>query len=193
MEYEQIVLARKRLEAPPGYATLDSVGLGDRWITPPQATSRSRTGLALVGKHFLDAATAERCRDAILTNRGYCPCVPFREVLTEALGYIGQGLEDVYVTQAFHLLPKTDRSASPRAALIDASFAATTAHELRDRTVVALGDTAARACRVAKIPYTYAHHPGYRRAKRPEVARTIGERLREAWARHQARRAGGDP
>lgn len=190
MRYEDIVEARRALPVPEGYGTLDNVGLGDHWITPPQQTSRSPDGLALVGKHFLDARTAREERAKILANGGYCPSVPFREILEDALGCFGLGLGDVYVTQAFHLLPLDDRSATPRAELLNRCFAATTAHELAGRTVVALGDTAARACRVARIPYTYAHHPGYRRASRPQVVRHIAESLRVALRRLRGEEGG---
>ena len=171
LRYEKILECRKNLEVPRGYendyVTLESVGLGDDWITPPQQTSHSQTGLVLVGKHFLDARTlgGEGVRERILENGGYHPDVPFRDVLEDALARADArlGLADVYVTQALHFLPKCKRSAEPRKGILSLSFDAVTRKELRGRTVVTLGDTAALACRRAGVQYTYARHPRYRR------------------------------
>lgn len=189
--YPKLLALRKRLPAPEGYRTLAYAGLDD-YITPPQQTAFHRTGIALVGKHFLDAKTAKECRDAIVGNGGFCPCVPFRERLEEALGRVGLCLGQVYVTQAFHFLPEEDRSDEPPAELLHASFNAITKHELRGRTVIALGGTAARACRKAKIPRIQAPHPARRRGGHNGIVSDIECSLEEALRLERARRAGGD-
>ena len=180
MEYPDIVEARRRLEAPPRYATLKDVDLDGDWVTPLQITSRSACGLVLVAKDYLDVCSAKRERDAILRGGGYCPGTKFRRVLFDALARAGLRPEDVYVTQALHLLtPK--RSERLSAELVNESFRCVTRHELTGRAVVPMGGDAARACRVAKIPVVgHTDHPSRRRVRPEVLAERIGRELLRA-------------
>ena len=105
----------------------------------------------------------------------------FNRVVSLALLKTGMTRSDLYVTQAFHLLPE-DRSASIFSRDIDRSFDEVTRHELNGRYVIALGDAAASACQRhgvwhQKVAHPSAHGLTYD-AKASELAVAIDETRR---------------
>ena len=82
--------------------------------------SNCKTGPVLVARHWLDADSVRKHRDEL--KEGYLPSMPFNKVLELALDLAGLTRADLYLTQAFHLLPH-ERSESIPQRHIDASFA----------------------------------------------------------------------
>ena len=158
--YEQIVERRRKFSIP-GYATLAEVGFDWPVVTPYQKAARSETGPVLIGLHWIDAQSVEANR-AVLEENGYLPKMAFNQILDIALTSAGMVRADLYVTQAFHLLPLHQRSESVPMSHIHASFDAITRHELTGRRVIALGDAAAAACRKHGVSLTNVFHPGAR-------------------------------
>ena len=155
------LLRRRRALSKAGFKTLADVGFDrDSWISPYQTISNSKTGPLLIAYNWLDAPSVELHR-SILTKLGYLPGIPFNEVMDLALKYAGLSRPDIYVTQAFHLLPST-RSASIPQHSVDQSFDQVTKYEIAERPVIALGDAAARACRRHGIAATEVCHPSAR-------------------------------
>lgn len=145
----------------PGYATLSDVGMDGDYVSPLQITSRSPTGPVLVAYHWLDASAITEENRATLQALGYLPTIPFNRVLDRALALCGLRRPDVYLTQAFHLLPQK-RSERVPADKVAASFGAITMHEVQGRRVVALGRDAAAACRRHGVKHIPADHPSAR-------------------------------
>src|SRR6266550_9549091 len=75
---------------------------------------------------------------AMLQNLGYLPNIRFNTVIDAALARQGLSRPDVYVTQTFHLIPRT-RSERISQAAIRRSFDEVTRFELQGRKVIALG------------------------------------------------------
>jgi hypothetical protein len=155
------IIQKRRDFRIPGYKTLADLGYDGDWVSPYQIISNSSQGPCLVAYHWLDAPSAEKHRST-LQSYGYLPGIPFNNVMDLALAQSGLTRTDIYVTQAFHLLPLTDRSESIPQRFVDASFDAVTRHELRDRYVVALGNAAATACKRHGIKATEVCHPSSR-------------------------------
>ena len=153
-------IARRRAFKLPGYTTLGEVGFDGEWVTPLQMCAGSRTGPVLIAFNWLDA-DAVRTHETTLRAYGYLPSIPFNVVLDKALALRGLERSDVYLTQAFHLLPDR-RSGSIPVADIQASFEAVTRHEIAGRPVMALGAAAASACRAAGLTHTEVPHPSAR-------------------------------
>ena len=110
--------------------------------------------------------------------------MPFNKVLTLALEETGLTRKDIYVTQAFHLLPSEKSKYIPRDH-IDESFDRITRHEVDGRTVIALGRVAAGACRRARIepkPIECTHPSAWGKTYE-EKAKELAEALEAAMAR----------
>ena len=174
MPYEEIVERRKALRVPRRYAhryvTLADARLDGPWVTPLQKTSCDPSRLVLVAQDYLDTDRAERNRADILEGDGYCPGTRFRHVLSEALAMACLRLEQVYVTQTLHYLPRTWfhtptgelkkwKGGHPDRLVRD-SFKCVTRHELAGRTFIAMGSIAAKACREGGLrPDGQTDHP----------------------------------
>lgn len=157
--YDDIVARRRALKIE-GFKSLSDVDFDGPWVCPAQIISNSLTGPVLVGLHWLDELGIEQNRE-ILRQLGYLPSMPFNRVVDAALAQAGLYRSDIYITQAFHLVPST-RSGAPRVRDIDASFDQVTKHELIERRVIALGTAAAAACGRHGIPHISVPHPSAR-------------------------------
>ena len=183
------IIAWRRQFAIPGYKTLADVGFDGDWVTPYQITSNSQTGPVLVALHWLDATSARRYRDAL--TKGYLPGMRFNNVIDRALELAGLTRSNVYLTQAFHLLPDTRSESIPRRH-IDASFNRITRYEVEGRTVIALGTDAVGACARAGVPHIECPHPSARGAGMTEnyKAETLAAALGGRGGRRRAATVG---
>ncbi|MDQ6436457.1 hypothetical protein RB623_20600 [Mesorhizobium sp. LHD-90] len=159
MRYLEIVEKRRSFTIN-GYRTLADVGFDGDWVSPYQISSNSSDGPCLVAYNWLDAPSVI-ANSGILHKLGYLLGIPFNNVMDLALSYAGLARKDIYVTQAFHLLPMT-RSASIGQRHVDQSFDAVTRYETIGRKVIALGDTAAAACRRHGVRALEVCHPSSR-------------------------------
>ena len=147
-------IKRRRAFSLPKYKSLADVCGGDfdgEYVTPIQIKSRSESGVCLVTHNWFDVENLEKClpgRYQRLKQCGYADWITFNRVLDTALEQVGMSREDIYVTQAFHLLPPNQQK-KPNADEIWKSFEAITQYEVRGRKVVALGDPARYACKRA--------------------------------------------
>lgn len=183
------IIARRRQFAISGYLTLADVGFDGDWVTPYQITSNSQAGPVLVALHWLDAASARRYRDDL--TKGYLPGMRFNNVIDRALELAGLTRSNVYVTQAFHLLPRTRSESIPRRH-IDASFTRITRYEVEDRRVIALGTDAAGACARSGVPHIKCPHPSARGAGMTDAykADTLAAALRGRGGRRTTEKVG---
>jgi hypothetical protein len=177
MTYLEIVQRRRDLRIG-GYATLADVGFDGPWVTPYQKTACAKDGPVLIAYNWLDVPSVHEHRP-ILEKYGYLPGIPFNIVLDQALSQCGMTRADLYITQAFHLLPNS-RSQTIATRDVDYSFDAVTRHELSGRrAVIALGISAARACRRHGIQHCPVIHPSARglpyRERANALARAIVE------------------
>ena len=99
------------------------------------------------------------------------PEMTFNKVLKEALRIVDKKRSDIYLTQAFHLIPST-RSAIIERKHLDRSFDEITRHELVGRRVISLGNETSEVCNRFGIMHQAVAHPSARR-------RTIEEKARE--------------
>ncbi|MDE3260140.1 MAG: hypothetical protein OYM47_20090 [Gemmatimonadota bacterium] len=147
------IIVRRREFVIPGYVrkykTLADVGFDGEWVTPYQMVSNSETGPVLVAHYWLDALSVHEHRE-VLREQGWLPGMPLNKVLTLALEQVKRTRSDIYVTQAFHLLPYLKWPPFPTRH-VDASFTRITRHEVEGRTVIALGTVAQRPCRRAGV------------------------------------------
>jgi hypothetical protein len=143
------IIARRQAFWLQGYMTLDDVGLDGEYVSPPQMTSCSLAGPVLLAYHWIDASSAVQYRN-VLKQYGYLPGMTFNKIVDASLALASKTRADVYITQAFHLLPD-NRSARIPARDIDACMDQVGVHELSDRRVIALGGDVARACKRAGI------------------------------------------
>lgn len=132
MDYQEIIDRRRALVIEP-YKSLAEVGFDGPWITPYQIASRSSGGPVLVALHWLDESSILR-ELATLQNLGYLPNIRFNTVIDAALVRRGLSRSDIYVTQTFHLVPRT-RSERISQAAIRRSFDEVTRFELQGRNV----------------------------------------------------------
>lgn len=174
MTYDQIVEARRALQIKP-FLTLQDVGFDGPWVTPYQIASKSIEGPVLVALHWLDAPSIDQHR-SVLQRLGYLPQIRFNRVMDLALQARSLQRKDVYVTQAFHLVPQTRSERISRADL-DASFDAVTRHELAGRKVLTLGSDAAATCKRFGIAHTAVCHPSQRGLSHADTARIIAAGL----------------
>ena len=162
MTRSDIIAVRRKLRVPEQFqgqwTTLVDVGFDGDWVSPIQKTSNSTTGPLLVAKHWFDAESANRHR-AILERCGYLPDIPFNRALDRVLEAVGLTREEIYITQACHFLPRTDRRQSVPAALMRLSIEAVTRHEVEGRRVIALGGEAQRALERAGVDFIPCPHP----------------------------------
>lgn len=144
-------IKRRRAFSLPKYKSLADVCGGDfdgEYVTPIQIRSDSESGVCLVTHYWFDVESFEKChpeRYQRLKECGYADWVTFNKVLDIALDQIRMNREDIYVTQAFHLLPPNQQK-KPSTEEVWKSFEAITQHEVKGRKVVALGDPARYAC-----------------------------------------------
>ncbi len=161
MQRAEIIARRRQFRIPGyGYKALDDVGFDGEWVTPYQMESNSETGPVLVALHWVDWPSVNDHRD-MLEQHGYLPDMLFNKVIDRALTQAGLCRKDIYVTQAFHLLPDK-RSKTIPSGHIDASFREITRHEVAGRMPIALGKDAARACRRAGVEPIECIHPSAR-------------------------------
>jgi len=142
------------------YKSQAEVGFDGPWVTPYQITSKSSEGPVLVALHWLDASSILRERPT-LQELGYLPNIRFNAVIDAALARQGLSRSDIYVTQTFHLVPRT-RSERISQAAIRRSFDEVTRFELQGRKVIALGDIAAGECARHHIEHIAVCHPSRR-------------------------------
>lgn len=170
MEYASIVARRRSLKID-GYRTLADVGFDGNWVTPYQISSRSEDGPVLVAMHWLDAPSIDLHRDT-LQRIGYLPQIRFNKTLDIALDLARLTRADLYMTQAFQLVPTRRSEAIPRWAM-DQSFDTVTLHELKGRRVIALGDQASILCTRHGVAHRHAPHPSRRGHSNADNAREI--------------------
>lgn len=158
------LIARRRAFSIPGfgYKTLAEVGLDGDYVSPIQKISNSQTGPILIGYHWNSAKNVLQKKD-LLREFGYDPFSRFNKVLDEALECAGIERTNIYVTQAFHLLPAINKSQSIRTEHVIESFQEITKHELDNRPVIALGDKVRDVCIWAGVEHTHVPHPSRRR------------------------------
>ena len=177
MLYSEIVELRRAFLLP-GYSSLTDIGMDGDWVTPYQITSRHPTGPCLVAYNWLDVPSIEENK-ATLERHGYLPGILFNRVLDRALAMAGLDRTRVYITQAFHLLPRTRSQAIPQRDVLQ-SFEAITQHELAERRVVALGGAASRACSTLGIRHLATPHPSARGLTIEAKAESIAKALIQA-------------
>ncbi len=85
----------------------------------------------MVAYHWLDWPSAIEHRDT-LKEKGYLPHIPFNIVLDHALDIAGMKRSDIYITQAFYLLPRGRSEEIPRE-YVYRSFEYITRHEITAR------------------------------------------------------------
>lgn len=166
---------RRRALKMPGYKTLAECGYDGEYVTPYQIASRSEAGPVMVAYHWFDAPSAME-NHALLSRTGFMPGIPFNQVLDLALQFSRRSRADIYMTQAFHLLPER-RSQTIRAGDIDVSFDLVTRHELHERGVIALGGPASKVCFRHGIKHTAVCHPSARGRTYDDKAREIASVL----------------
>ena len=93
-----------------------------------------------------------------------------------ALARLGLSRPDIYVTQTFHLIPRT-RSERISQAAIRRSFDEVTRFELQGRKVIALGDVAAGECARHNIEHIAVCHPSRRGYSNEKNAIEIAEAI----------------
>ena len=174
MDYREIVERRRALKIEP-FKSLADVGFDGPWVTPYQITSNSPTGPVLVALHWLDESSILNER-AKLQCLGYLPGIRFNVVIDSALGRVGLSRSDVYVTQTFHLIPRS-RSEQIEGSAIRRSFDEVTRFELEGRKVIALGAAAARECARHNIEHIAACHPSRRGHSNEKNAAEIAEAI----------------
>jgi hypothetical protein len=174
LDYQEIINRRRALVIEP-YKSLAEVGFDGPWVSPYQITSKSAEGPVLVALHWLDEPSILRER-ATLQNLGYLPNIRFNSVINAALARQGLSRSDVYVTQTFHLVPRT-RSERISQAAIRRSFDEVTRFELQGRRVVALGEIAAGECARHNIEHIAVCHPSRRGYTNEKNAIQIAEAI----------------
>jgi hypothetical protein len=174
LDYQEIIHRRRALTIEP-YKSLAEVGFDGPWVTPYQITSKSPDGPVLVALHWLDefSILRERVR---LQDLGYLPHIRFNSVIDAALARRGLSRSDIYVTQTFHLIPRT-RSERISQAAIRRSFDEVTCFELQGRKVIALGDIAAGECTRHNIEHIAVCHPSRRGYSNEKNAIEIAEAI----------------
>lgn len=174
VDYQEIIDRRRSLVIEP-YKSLADVGFDGPWVTPYQITSKSAEGPVLVALHWLDEPSILRDRTALQTC-GYLPGIRFNTVIDMALALRGLDRKNIYVTQAFHLIPAT-RSERISPAAVRRSFDQVTRFEIQGRRVVALGEIAAGECRRHDIPHVAVCHPSRRGYSNEQNAAEIAEAI----------------
>jgi len=159
LAYSEIVERRRALRIE-GFKALSDIDFDGPWVCPAQIISNSSSGPVLLGLHWLDEAGIRRHRE-VLQRIGYLPSMPFNRVVDAALAKARLSRAEIYITQAFHLVPMA-RSGAPSSRHIDSSFEHVTKHELYGRRVIALGSAAAAACGRHNVDHVSVPHPSAR-------------------------------
>jgi hypothetical protein len=174
LDYQEIIERRRALIIEP-FKSLAEVGFDGPWVTPYQITSKSSEGPVLVALHWLDESSILR-EQTTLQNLGYLPDIRFNIVIDAALARQSLSRSDIYVTQTFHLIPRT-RSERISQAAIRRSFDEVTRFELQGRKVIALGDIAAGECAQHNIEHIAVCHPSRRGYTNEKNAIEIAEAI----------------
>jgi hypothetical protein len=174
LDYQEIVDRRRALIIEP-FKSLAEVGFDRPWVTPYQISSKSPEGPAFVALHWLDESSILSERTT-LQNLGYLPNIRFNTVIDAALARQSLSRCDIYVTQTFHLIPRT-RSERISQAAIRRSFDEVTRFELQGRKVIALGDIAADECARHNIEHVAVCHPSRRGYTNEKNAIEIAEAI----------------
>jgi hypothetical protein len=106
LDYLEIVEQRRALKIA-AFKSLADIGFDGPWVTPYQITSNSPKGPVLVALHWLDESSILDERTA-LQHLGYLPGIRFNVVIDAALARVHLSRSDIYVTQTFHLVPRSD-------------------------------------------------------------------------------------
>ena len=173
------IIARRRAFNISGfrYKTLAEVGLDGDYVSPIQKISNSITGPILIGYHWNSAKNVLQKKDLLL-EFGYDVFSRFNKVLDEALKCANMGRADVYITQAFHLLPEADKSQSIIFEHVCESFQEITIHELDGRPAIALGNVVHKVCDRFDIEHIPVPHPSRRGVPIKDSADSLSEILR---------------
>lgn len=158
-KYQENIGRRRKLSIE-GFSSLADVGMDGDYVSPLQIVAAAISGPAIVAYNWFDASSVLAARDT-LRALGYMPGIPFNEVMERAFALAGLQRSQTYMTQAFHLLPQERSQGIPQWA-VDQSFDQVTRHELAGRRVVALGGSAAMACRRHGISASETIHPSAR-------------------------------
>jgi hypothetical protein len=153
-------IARRRSLAIDGYKSLADIGFDGDFVSPLQISAGSAVGPVLVAYNWFDAPSAIK-QLPVLRQFGYMPGIPFNRVMDRAFELAGLARNDVYMTQAFHLLPSMRSERIPRWA-VDISVDQVTRHEVVGRRVIALGVDAAASCKRHGIKCIEVFHPSAR-------------------------------
>ena len=173
------MIARRRAFLRPGYCTLADVGLEGEYVSPLQISSSSPTGPVLLAYHWLDAKSAI-ANQVQLRECGYLKNITFNKVVDRALSICGLNRASIYMTQVFHLLPPTERSAYIPVKYVDASFEEITCFELRGRKIITLGWQAARACQRGGVePSRTVSHPSARGRSQEDKAGELAAAIKD--------------
>ena len=158
MKRKDIVKRRRQFKAK-GFATLQDVGMDGDWVTPIQKLSHCEDGPVIVAYYWWTAEKVIQHREK-LQEFGYFPGLKFNRVIDLALEHLGRSRQGIYITQAFHLLPKN--GAAILRWLLYNSFNQITKYEIQGRPVVALGGSVQAACRQAQVEHIRCAHPDAR-------------------------------
>ena len=174
MDYQEIIDRRRALIIEP-FKSLAEVGFDGPWVTPYQITSKSAECPVLVALHWLDESSILSERPT-LQELGYLPNIRFNTVIDAALARQGLSRSDIYVTQTFHLIPRT-RSERISQATIRRLFDEVTRFELHGRKVIALGNIAAGECARHDIEHIAVCHPSRRGTTNEKNAAEIADAI----------------
>jgi hypothetical protein len=174
LDYQEIIERRRALKIEP-YKSLADFGYDGPWVTPYQISSNSSNGPVLVALHWLDESSILTER-ATLQHLGYLPGIRFNVVIDDALESVRLARSDIYVTQTFHLIPRS-RSEQIAPSAIRRSFDEVTRFELQGRKVIALGATAAGECLRHNIKHIATCHPSRRGYTNERNAAEIAEAI----------------
>ncbi|MDE2889659.1 MAG: hypothetical protein OXR72_15745 [Gemmatimonadota bacterium] len=175
MKRQDIIKQRRQFKAE-GFATLTDVGMDGNWVTPIQKLSHSEDGPVIVAYYWWDAESVLRNREE-LRKFGYAPRLKFNKVIDLAIGQVGITRKELYITQAFHLLPLNGTYIPQE--LIRRSFNLITQYEIYGRNVIALGNRAQQVCAYAQVDYIPCVHPDARGRTIVSLAAELAKALRK--------------
>lgn len=147
-------------------------------MLPHTKSSNSKDGPVSIAYHWTDEERIIKYR-SIYERLGYLPSSRFNTVLSLALAHCNLRREDIYMTQTFHLVPRS-RSEKISISAIDQSFDEVTRHEVAGRKILALGDEAFAACQRHRVANAiHVCHPSKRGLTDLAKARLIADGLGE--------------
>ena len=171
-------IERRRALSFDGYVTLTDVGFDGPWVSPIQKFSNNLEGPMLIAKDWFDVPSII-VNSALLHELCCFPTANFNKVLDLALIFAGLSRSQIYLTQAFHLLPEV-RSANIFQSLIDWSFNEVTRHEIMGRLPIALGNQARDSCRKFDIPHIHMPPPSRGSGTFAQRAERLAEAIDDA-------------